>query len=204
MKDFSRTLIYIPVIHTQADMGGLSEALQRATLREFGQKSLKRKIYLINKMWAEIEQAIEGLDLRYEKVRIYQDGLPVCGREAEIVRDLARAGSRNHRLLLRLMERGATIMGTESSELLVEEYGLIKQSMTVEDIHQGREIEARRKALADALIRKRDQYIADCIDQTLQIGETGLLFLGMLHALENQLHKDIRVIYPVNRPRYHG
>jgi len=50
MKDFSRTLIYIPVIHTQADMGGLSEALQRATLREFGQKSLKRKIYLIKRI----------------------------------------------------------------------------------------------------------------------------------------------------------
>jgi hypothetical protein len=204
MKDLSRMLIYIPVIHTPADMGGLSEALQRATLRKFGQKSLKRKIYLINKMWSEIEQAIEGLDLRYEKVRLYQDGLPVCGREADIVRDLTRAGSRNHRLLLRLMERGATIMGTESSELLVEEYGLIKQWMTAEDIHQGREIEARRKAMADALIRKRDQYIADRIDQTLQIGETGILFLGMLHALGNRLHKDIRVIYPVNRPLYHG
>ncbi|MBU1162112.1 MAG: hypothetical protein KKF96_06110 [Proteobacteria bacterium] len=204
MKDLRRTLIYIPVIHTRADMGGLSEALQRATLKKFGQKSLKRKIYLINKMWTEIEQAIEGLDLRYEKVRLYQDGLPVCGREAEIVRDLARAGSRNHRLLLRLMERGATIMGTEFSELLVEEYGLIKQLMTVEDIHRGKEIEARQKALADALIRKRDQYIADRIDQTLQIGETGILFLGMLHALENGLHKDIRVIYPVNRPLYHG
>ena len=204
MKDPKRTLIYIPVIHTQADMGGLSDALKRATLRKFGQQSLKRKIYMINKMWAEIEQTIEGLDLRYEKVRLYQDGLPVCGREAEIVSDLTRAGSRNHRLLLRLMERGATIMGTESSELLVEEYGLIKQSMAVEDVRQGREIEARRKALADELIRKRDQYIADRIDQTLQINETGILFLGMLHALENQLHKDIRVIYPVNRPLYHG
>ncbi len=203
MKDPKRTLIYIPVIHTQADMGGLSDALQRATLRKFGQKSLKRKIYLINKMWTEIEQTIKGLDLRYEKVRLYQDGLPVCGREEEIVRDLTRAGSRNHRLLLRLMERGATIMGTESSELLVEEYGLIKQWMTVEDIRQGHEIEAHRKTLADALIRKRDRYIADRIDQTLQIGETGILFLGMLHALENQLHKDIRVIYPVNRPLFH-
>jgi hypothetical protein len=65
-------------------------------------------------------------------------------------------------------------------------------------------IEARRKALADALIRKRDQYIADRIEQTLQIGETGILFLGMLHALENQLHKDIRVIYPVKLALYHG
>ena len=204
MKDPERTLIYIPVIHTPADMGGLSDALNRATLRKFGQKSLKRKIYMINKMWAEIEQTIEGLDLRYEKVRLYQDGLPVCGREAEIVRDLTRAGSRNHRLLLRLMERGATIMGTESSELLVEEYGQVKQWMTVEDVRQGREIEARLKALADELIRKRDRYIADRIDQTLQIGETGILFLGMLHALENQLHKDIRVIYPVSRPLYHG
>jgi hypothetical protein len=55
---------------------------------------------------------------------IHLEGLPVCGHESEIVADLARAGSRNHRLLLRLREFGAIIMGTESAELLVEEYQL--------------------------------------------------------------------------------
>jgi DNA-binding response OmpR family regulator len=41
--------------------------------------------------------------------------LPVCGRDLEIVAELAKAGSRNHPLLLRLKGRGALLMGTESA-----------------------------------------------------------------------------------------
>ena len=200
-KVFERTLIYIPIIHTEADMGGLSESVRRATLQKLGLKSWKRKVDLTNRMWAEIEQVIDRLDLPpYEKVRLYQDGLPVCGREAELVGDLARAESRNHRLLFRLMERGATIMGTESSELLVEEYQLIKQVMAAGDTNEAAKIEARQKALSDSILKRRDQFIADRINSTLCEGETGVLFLGMLHSLGDRLHRDIRVIYPINRP----
>ena len=109
---FKRKLIYIPIIHTEADMGGLSESVKRATLQKLGLKSWKRKVAATDRMWAEIEQAIDGLDLAYDKVRLYQDGFPVCGRETEIIADLVKAESRNHRLLFRLMEKGAILMGT--------------------------------------------------------------------------------------------
>lgn len=195
-----RTLIYIPIIHTQADMGALSEAVRRATLQKLGKKSWKRKVHLTDKMWTDIEQVIDALDLPYGKVRLYQDGLPVCGREVEIVTELAKAGGRNHRLVLRLMERGATIMGTESSELLVEEYERIKQMMAAGGTLEASKSKAPQKALGDLLLIKRDQFIADRINNTLRAGETGILFLGMLHALENWLDKDIKVIYQINRP----
>lgn len=200
----SRTLIYIPIIHSQVDMGALSESVRRVTLQKLGQKGWKRKVNLIDRMWTEIEKVIEGLALSYEKVRLYQDGLPVCGREAEIVTELAKAGSPNHRLLLRLKERGATIMGTESSELLVEEYELVKQSLAGGGAPKAGGIEARKKALGDSLLKRRDRYIADRINGTLRDGETGVLFLGMLHSLGNWLDKDIRVIYPVTRPADRG
>ena len=57
-------------------------------------------------------------------MRVYQDGLAVCGHEQKIVSELAGAGNRNHALLLKLQAQGATLMGTESPELLVEEYQL--------------------------------------------------------------------------------
>ena len=60
----------------------------------------------------------------------YQDGLPVSGHELRIVNELARAGSSNHQLLLRMRLRGATIMGTEAGELLVQEYQLARQLIT--------------------------------------------------------------------------
>jgi len=190
----SRTLTYIPIIHSQVDMGALSESVRRATLQRLGEKGWKRKVNLIDKMWTEIEKVIDGLVLSYEKVRLYQDGLPVCDREAEIVNELAKAGSRNHRLLLRLMERGATIMGTESSELLVKEYELVKQTLAGADTQKAAAIESSKKALSDSLLKRRDQYIAERINNTLRLSETGILFLGLLHSLEGLLAKDIRVI----------
>jgi signal transduction histidine kinase len=60
-------------------------------------------------------------------VRLYQDGLPVCGREEEIVRDLAGSGSQNHQILLELIARGARLTGSESPSLLLEEYELARQ-----------------------------------------------------------------------------
>jgi hypothetical protein len=195
-----RTLIYIPIIHTQADMGALSESIQRLKVRRLGRKAWERNVNLVDKLWDQIEQAIERLVLPSEGVRLYQDGLPVCGHELEIVAELAKAGSRNHRLLLRLREKGATIMGTESSEFLVEEYQLVKEIFASGRSAVATGGEARRKALRDSLLKRRDQYIAGRVNGTLLLGETGLIFLGMLHALGPWLGKDIRVVYPIHRP----
>ena len=67
-----------------------------------------------------------------EKTRIYQDGLPICGFEERIVRELAKAGSSNHQLILRLLDQGAVLMGTEDSQLLMEEYEMQKQRLAQE------------------------------------------------------------------------
>lgn len=88
----SRTLIYLPIVHTQADMGALKESVARATLEKVGRTGLSRKTAAIDRIWTEIEAAIDALALSFDRVRLYQDGLPVCGREAEIVTELAQAG----------------------------------------------------------------------------------------------------------------
>jgi hypothetical protein len=197
LESSGRTLISIPIIHTQADMGALSEPIQRLKVKRLGRKGWERNVDLIDRLWAQIEQAIESLVLPYERVRLYQDGLPVCGREVEIVTELAKAGSRNHRLLLRLREKGGTLMGTESSELLVEEYQLVKETLRARKPRvMGRE-EARREALKASLLKRRDQYIARRINDTLLGGETGLIFLGMLHSVGPWLDRDIRVVCPI-------
>jgi hypothetical protein len=197
---FSRTLIYLPIIHTQADMGALKESVARATLEKMGRAGLSHKTAAIDKVWTEIERGIDALALSFDRVRLYQDGLPVCGREGEIVTELAQAGSRNHQLLLRLMARGAVLMGTESADLLVQEYQLAKQSLTARP-PRAAGVTAPRRALSDALLKRRDQFIAQRINDTLKPGETGILFLGMFHSLERYLHQDVEVIYPLHRPR---
>jgi hypothetical protein len=196
----SRPLIYFPIVHTQADMGALKESVTRATLQKVGRAGLARKTAAIDKIWTEIEDAIDALPLSFDRVRLYQDGLPVCGREAEIVTELARAGSRNHQLLLRLMAQGAVLMGTESGDLLVQEYQLARQSLTTRP-PRAAGMAAARRALAQALLLRRDQFMAQRINETLKSGETGILFLGMLHSLEGYLHPDVKVIYPLHRSR---
>ena len=195
-----RSLIYIPIIHGQADMGALGTSVQQVKVRKLGRRGWEQNLNLIEVMWREIEQAVDGWTFAYERVRVYQDGLPDCGREIAIVTALAKAGSRNHQLLLRLKEKGATIMGTESSELLVEEYRLVKEVLASRDPAQAVRVEARQKALGLSLLKRRDQYIADRINRTLCPGETGILFLGMLHAVAHLLPHDIPVTYPVHRP----
>jgi len=197
---FSRRLIYFPIIHTPTDMGALRESVIRATLEKAGRACLSRKTAAIDKIWTEIEEVIETQALCFDRVRLYQDGLPVCGQEAKIVTELAQAGSRNHQLLLHLMARGATLIGTESSDLLVQEYQLAKQSLTTRP-PRAAGVAAQRRALSDALLQRRDQFMAQRINDTLKPGDTGILFLGMLHSLERYLHKDIKVIYPLHRPR---
>jgi hypothetical protein len=196
----SRILIYLPIIHTQADMGALKESVAQATMAKLGRAGLARKADAVDRVWTAIEEAINALDLNFDRVRLYQDGLPVCGREAEIVTELAQADSRNHRLLLRLMANGATLMGTESGDLLIKEYQAAKASL-VGRTPRAAGVAASRQALSNDLLKRRDQFIAQRINATLKPGETGILFLGMLHALEQYLQPDIEVIYPLHRPR---
>jgi hypothetical protein len=190
-----RTLFYVPIIHTQTDMGALRQSVQQLQIQRLGKEGWKRNVDLVEKVWTTIERTIDTLALAYNKVRVYQDGLPVCGREMEIVSDLAKSGSRNHRLLLTLKERGATILGTESAELLVEEYQLIHQALRAVELGRATRTETRQKRQKGSLLRRRDQYIGARISETLMAGETGIVFLGLLHSLEKWLAEDIEVVH---------
>lgn len=196
-----RTLIVIPIIHTEADMGKLASSVRRLTIQKVGRGGWKRNVDVIGRMWADIRRTVVAWNLPWNTVRLYQDGLPRCEREAEIVSELARAGSPNHQLLLDLMEKGATLMGTESPTLLVAEYRLAKRMANAKSPEEAARIEAEQAAQSRSLLKLRDQYIAKRINKSLRPGETGILFLGMLHALGPYLADDIRATYPIHQPR---
>jgi hypothetical protein len=194
----SRRLVYIPIIHTVADMGALGPSVQRVKLSALGRQGLAHSAAVVEKMWEETERAVTRLKLTPGAARVYQDGLPVCGHEREIVSELAKAGSRNHGLLLKLEARGAVLMGTESPELLVEEYQLAGAELASGGVTQAK---VRQKRLRDTLLERRDRYIADRINATLGAGESGILFMGMLHEVARYLDSDIDVGYPLGPPR---
>jgi hypothetical protein len=193
LSKFTRQLIWVPVIHTQADLGSVSESVRQLYTRRIGRQKWKEHIRAVDRTWKGIREKIERLGLDIGKVRLYQDGLPTCGREEEIVRGLAQAGSQNHQILLDLVEKGAKLTGTESSELLMEEYRLARQALTLLDRGETDRLTMLQGEASRIILQKRDSYIAERINGTLQIGETGLIFLGMLHSLGGLLPPDIRV-----------
>lgn len=93
-------------------------------------------------------------------------------------------------------------MGTESPELLLEEYRQITRDLAQESGSDPGPAETQTSR--EALLKRRDQYIADRINSTLEDGETGILFLGMLHSLTNLLAKDIRLVFPVDASSGNG
>jgi len=188
-----RRLIWIPIIHTESDLGSLYEPIRRLYVRKAGAKGWTQRAKAVDQMWATIREEIEGLDLNYEKVRLYQDGLPTCGREAQLVRQIAQAGSVNHQILVDLMEKGAALTGTESPKLLLEEYELVRQHLKSADGGAGGPSAPRLRRLSKEMLDRRDRYIADRIGRTLRTGETGLVFLGLLHSLRGRLPHDIAV-----------
>ena len=188
----SRRLIWVPIIHTPEDLGSLKDSVRRLHVRRSGRGGWQRGQKLIEAMWTNIDREIARLELDDGRVRLYQDGLACCGKEEEIVRDLAKIGSRNHQLLLKLMARGACIMGTESPALLLEEYEISRHAVLAAGSAAGASPEQREAS--DRILKQRDEFVARRINETLLPGETGLAFLGLLHSLAGLLAPDMEVL----------
>ncbi len=188
-----RTLISIPIIHTERDMGSLLEKVKQEYVQRYGSAKWEEHLKSIDEVWTGIRRMIEALDLPYTTVRLYQDGLPDCGREAEIVKEVAAQGSKNHQLLLELMERGAMLMGTEDPELLLQEYHLLHGAFGLGMSPEMDPAKLLREERSRNLLVERDRYIARRINSTLLSGEIGLLFLGVAHSVEQLLDTDILV-----------
>jgi hypothetical protein len=186
-----RRVIYIPLIHSSADLGSLSKSVQAHYQKICGKISWNQREDILQALWTDIEASLIALRLDARKVRIYQDGLPVCGFEEKIVHELAKAGSGNHQLILRLLAQGSTLMGTEDAQLLVEEYELQKHHFTQSAANRSMSEEQTKRL--DQLLSARDSFIAKRIADTLHENEVGLLFLGALHRLDGLLAADIRV-----------
>ena len=182
-----RRLIHVPVIHTSQDFGSQLEAVRRAYVSRHGIRAWQQHLASVRQFWEQVRRAVRPLVKTAATLRVYQDGMPVCGREVELVRELAALGSENHRLLLELVERGAVLMGTEDPELLRREQERSRGAAALG--------ERASRAHYDELIERRDRYIAGRIDATLPgEGVVGLLFMGALHRVTQYLPKDIEVV----------
>ena len=179
-------------------MGSLAERFKEAYVARHGQGSWDEHVAAIHELWKGISERVRARKLDPKSLFIYQDGLPICGKEEEIVRDVARQGSPNHRLVALLVDQGAHLMGTESPELLIAEYHQVARAATSAE----GELESRTeksRSTAASLLEARDRFIAGRIDSTLPEGSTGLLFLGLAHGVHRYLPASIQVEFLIHR-----
>lgn len=194
-----RALVYIPILHTTSDMGTLAGSMKEAYVKKFGKKKWEEHVRVIDEMWKGIRQKIRQMNFPYRKVKVYQDGLPICGMEKRIIAELAKKGSPNHKLIQSMIRKGATVVGTEDPKLLLAEYGHIKK------IAEAKTHEERERLIHDfekesaLILRQRDKKICHQIDSTLKKGEIGVLFIGLAHRVDELLPKDIRATYLIHR-----
>jgi len=221
-------------------MGSMYGALKAEYIRRFGTQKWEEHNRIIEDFWQGIRNKVFELELDYPNTRLYQDGLPLCGKEIDLVQELVRMGSKNHQILTDLIRLGAKLEGTEDPKLLLEEYDYLKKASADLDKKQvysvrkdgacpasqseagaltqpsitnehsistsppsmaglSNGVKGRYQRLAQSILQKRDVYIGQRIDKTLREGETGLLFIGIIHRVNEKLPKDIEIDYLIYR-----
>ncbi|MFQ6067021.1 MAG: hypothetical protein ACE5K3_07070 [bacterium] len=187
-----RKLLYVPIIHTEADLGSVAAAIDKRSSQMCGKEHWNQHKKAVSGFWDSIANYFDLLDA--SNLKIYQDGLMIDGEIGKkIVEEGAKKGSKNYKIILKLVGRGAEIRKTEDIHLLKKEYDtLIKLSQTKSPIEKTLAY-IGHKLRKDPLMKKRDKFIAKRINETLQDGEAGVLFIGVYHNVLPQVSRDIIV-----------
>jgi hypothetical protein len=194
-------------VHSSADLGNLAPQGADAKSKLLSDRAFDATTGSVREFWSGLREAVEHWDVDFQSLMLFQDALPVGAgdhgeMEKKIVADLAAQGSQNHQILQWLIDRGARLVGTESAELLLEEYRLAKETLqSALDGTGGDPDVAAPDDRASQLLARRDDFIADRINSVLDDSTLGVLFLGMMHRLDGKLDADIEVLYPFGQPR---
>ena len=185
-----KKLLYVPIIHMEADLGRVAPIIDKRSSQLCGKERWTQHKKSVSGFWDSIANFFGRLSA--SNLKIYQDGLMIDGALGKkIIEEGASKGSKNHKIVLRLMEKGAKIMKTEDLSLLKEEYNsIIKLSQTKSPIEKTLAY-IGYKLRKNPLMKKRDKFIAERINETLKDGEIGVLFIGVHHNVLPQISQDI-------------
>jgi pheromone shutdown protein TraB len=187
-----RTLIYIPVIHTSADLGSIAKEVAKRGIRDLGQELWEKHRKTVEGFWDVVSDYFDSIDVK--DMKIYQDGM-VAEDEVgkKIAEDTAKAGSKNYQLILKLLDRGAVLVKTEDFKLVKKEYDRMLAITQAKSITKKIIAFIKYKLVKVILLNRRDNFIANRIEQTLKAEEKAILFIGAFHNIKKRLPKDIQI-----------
>lgn len=187
-------LYYVPIIHMSEEYGTLNPAIRQAFINRLGERAFEKLQEEIRAYWRLVEARIEKTVHDFNGLIIYQDSFPVGSRDkileffGRLFRDHSQK-SPNFNLVKGLLDRGATLEGTEDMNLVLEQikiYQLVSEASS--PLEQNR-ILAENAAHAKEIMRKRDAFIAQRICDTLPVDGRGILFIGRDHDVITELKR---------------
>ncbi|MBI5287020.1 MAG: hypothetical protein HY878_05460 [Deltaproteobacteria bacterium] len=205
-----RRLIYVPIIHTSADLGSIAEDVTKRGIADLGEDIWKRHERAVEGFWDVISNYFDSIDVsgmnpalpkenridypRKGGVKIYQDGMVADGEVGQkIVEEGIKSGSKNYELISRLLKRGAFLVKTEDLKLVKKERDRLLKITQAKSIARKIMAFIKYRLVKGRLLDKRDKFIAKRIDETLNQGETGIIFIGAFHNIKTKLPKDIQI-----------
>ena len=187
-----RTIIYVPIIHTSADLGSLAKDVTKRGIADLGEDVWKEHQKTVEGFWDVITDYFASVDVT--GMKIYQDGMVAEGEIGEkIVGEGLNLGSRNYQLVSKLLKRGAFLVKTEDFNLVKKERDRllkITQAKTTAEKLFGF---IKYKLTKNMLLNKRDEFITQRIDETLNEDQTGIIFIGAYHNIRPKLPRDIQI-----------
>lgn len=184
-----RKLLYVPIIHSESDLGSFGPAIDRRSASLCGEKRWAEHKETVSRFWRSVSDYLLSLDVA--GLKIYQDGLAADGDLGRrVIEEAASRGSNNHQIILDLIKKGAEIRKTEDASLLIQEHESVSRLASGQP--PGTTF-SDPKAQSERLAEERDRFIAKTIDETLRDGETAVLFIGAYHSVLSYLTRDIVV-----------
>ncbi len=187
-----KQLLYVPVIHEEADLGSVAAPAGKRSQEFFGKARWARHKEIVTLFWDRLSDYFSKIDSA--GLLIFQDGLAAGGELGRrIIEEGAARGSRNYQIVLDLIRRGGEIQKTEDIEILKKELERILQCIQNDSSDKKDSIPAENRLEGDRIMEERDKFVAKTIGDTLKEGERGVLFMGAFHRVIGCLPEDMEI-----------
>ncbi|MDD5510311.1 MAG: hypothetical protein PHI12_05850 [Dehalococcoidales bacterium] len=142
-----------------------------------------------NRYWNQVEDQLGTLELKLGKInRIYHELVPAGGDDGvKMVKDFS---DKSYQVVKNRLDKGAQMEAAEEDGLLTE---MMDWSRCLAIGLQNQGVFNRVYQSYTEVSKKRNEYIAGHIDETLKADEIGMLFMREGHQI--QFPRDIQVFY---------
>lgn len=154
-----------------------------------GEESPEEYLEKFHKYWEQVEKQIVELESKLGKVsRIYHELIPATGEAGiETIKELSIEG---HKIVQAYLYKGAQLEPVEEGDLLTEFMDWSR--CLIVGLQNQKVLSQVYESYLEAG-KKRNEYIASKISETLKNDETGILFMRESHQV--QFPSDIQIFY---------